>query len=1035
MNWPRTLQLLLVGIALVAVPLAVQAGESNLDRAAAARTAGLDPGKAALQAVPPVAAVPERTAASDLRSGSTNTGRMGREPRATRPAESARPARAASSAEPNSAKLAVPEPPLQTESIVKRMLYAPTVDDDPAYRAAIAAETGGIVDYYDARSGTPTALELATYDCVYTWVSSAYADADLFGNRLADYVDAGGKVILGVFCTFTAGSFLGGRIMTPGYCPVTSPSGSNHYSSSGYAGDGASSLHAGVLAYDSPYRDILVPQGDGIVDGHYADGEIAHAYRPDGRVIYSNGLGGSIGGAGDWPRIIANLCNGDPTAPGMLYAPANPDDELYRLAISSYTGGPVHYLDAGSATPSALLLATYDCVYTYPNYSYQDDVLMGDRLADFVDAGGRAILGVYCTYAVGNALYGRVMSKGYCPVASPSGTGYYSLEEYLGDGATPLHEGVLSYAGLQRDILIGLAPGIVDGHYQDGTIAAAYRPDGRVIYLNGMGSPLGGTGDWPRLVANAATAELATGPSILMAPAVGDDVDYRNAIAACTGGVVDYFDATAGTPSSWLLAGYDCVYTWADGSYEDRDAFGDRLADYVDAGGKVILGTFCTFTQGNSLGGRIMQNGYCPVASPGGDNHYSAEDYAGDGTTCFHHGVLGYASQYRDYLVPQGAGVVDGTYLDGEVALAYRPDRRVVYLNGGGGYLGGGGEWPLVVANAARCGQVPGALYASTNQGALVSLDPSNGEGHFIAPLPSGEAGCTEIEFDEAWGMAWLQGGDGTFAAMPFDIATGMPLAPWIPNYASFNGLEFALDHRLYGTAIEEPCGPSYLVLLDPVTGNGALVGATGGGPVAGLAFDPRESVLYGVTGGRDCGAGPGLLHIDITSGQVFEAIPTATYFGGLEYGPDGDLYAGSSQLDGGRLYRVNPTSGAVALIGEPGFGGITGLAFVPAGTVVAVGAGPSRLSLATPVPNPSVAGNVRLSFTLPSGGEARLDVYDIAGRRVWETAMSGLAPGEHGVSWDGRSSAGRPVGAGVYHVRLTTPNGSRTVKLVRLGR
>lgn len=190
-----------------------------------------------------------------------------------------------------------------------RILYAPSEADDAGYRAAIAAASGGIVDYFDASAGTPDAALLSTYDCVYTWANFAYANNVLFGNNLADFVDAGGSVILGAFCTYTSGNFLSGRIMTPGYSPVWSPSGSNHFVNSQYAGDGTTCIHNGVSFYDSVYRDFLAVQGGGLVDGHYVDQEIAHAYRPDFKVVYSNGSGAfQLGGTGDWGKLISNAC-------------------------------------------------------------------------------------------------------------------------------------------------------------------------------------------------------------------------------------------------------------------------------------------------------------------------------------------------------------------------------------------------------------------------------------------------------------------------------------------------------------------------------------------------------------------------------------------------------------------------------------------------------------------------------------------------------------------------------------------------------
>ena len=49
----------------------------------------------------------------------------------------------------------------------------------------------------------------------------------LLGKQSIQLSDAGGKVILGAFCTYRSGNYLAGRIMTPAYCPVTSPAGNN----------------------------------------------------------------------------------------------------------------------------------------------------------------------------------------------------------------------------------------------------------------------------------------------------------------------------------------------------------------------------------------------------------------------------------------------------------------------------------------------------------------------------------------------------------------------------------------------------------------------------------------------------------------------------------------------------------------------------------------------------------------------------------------------------------------------------------------
>ena len=205
------------------------------------------------------------------------------------------------------------------------LLYAPSAADDPAWRAEIATAIGNAtVDYMDARSVTPTVQDLTAYCGVITWTNAVYANQSAFGDNLADYVDGGGQVILGVFSTFTMGISLSGRIMSAGYSPVTSPTGSNTGMMSMYAGDGSSELYAGVSTLGSSFQDVLVLQGGGIQDGTYTNGEILAAHQSDFSVTYLNGLSSpSLAPdaiVGDWATLISNTlqlgaCPSDTAAP------------------------------------------------------------------------------------------------------------------------------------------------------------------------------------------------------------------------------------------------------------------------------------------------------------------------------------------------------------------------------------------------------------------------------------------------------------------------------------------------------------------------------------------------------------------------------------------------------------------------------------------------------------------------------------------------------------------------------------------------
>jgi hypothetical protein len=73
------------------------------------------------------------------------------------------------------------------------------------------------------------------------------------------------------------------------------------------------------------------------------------------------------------------------------------------------------------------------------------------------------------------------------------------------------------------------------------------------------------------------------------------------------------------------------------------------------------------------------------------------------------------------------------------------------------------------------------------------------------------------------------------------------------------------------------------------------------------------------------------------------------------------------------------------------------------------------------------------IAFRLPSEGRVCLDIYDVSGRHVRDLKRGFVGEGEHVVSWDGRDSRGRPVGSGVYFVRVEAGGASATGKAVLL--
>lgn len=90
-----------------------------------------------------------------------------------------------------------------------------------------------------------------------------------------------------------------------------------------------------------------------------------------------------------------------------------------------------------------------------------------------------------------------------------------------------------------------------------------------------------------------------------------------------------------------------------------------------------------------------------------------------------------------------------------------------------------------------------------------------------------------------------------------------------------------------------------------------------------------------------------------------------------------------------------------------------------------------TAFALAAPFPNPSSTG-VTIDLALPQAvGDARVEVFDIQGRRV-RTLFEGAAErGIQRVAWDGRTSAGERATAGVYFMRARAGDFSASRKVV----
>ena len=86
--------------------------------------------------------------------------------------------------------------------------------------------------------------------------------------------------------------------------------------------------------------------------------------------------------------------------------------------------------------------------------------------------------------------------------------------------------------------------------------------------------------------------------------------------------------------------------------------------------------------------------------------------------------------------------------------------------------------------------------------------------------------------------------------------------------------------------------------------------------------------------------------------------------------------------------------------------------------------------------PVPYRGGELWISFATAGGlgggaGEASVEIYDVAGRKIRTVAHGEYPAGYQAVTWDGRDEQGRHVASGVYLIRTTTDGRTLNMKLV----
>lgn len=98
--------------------------------------------------------------------------------------------------------------------------------------------------------------------------------------------------------------------------------------------------------------------------------------------------------------------------------------------------------------------------------------------------------------------------------------------------------------------------------------------------------------------------------------------------------------------------------------------------------------------------------------------------------------------------------------------------------------------------------------------------------------------------------------------------------------------------------------------------------------------------------------------------------------------------------------------------------------------TGIEEGLTPVAFALRQNYPNPFRSGTT-IAFGLPNPADVRIDVYNVAGRRVATVLDKKMSAGWHTAAWDGRDAAGNEVSAGMYFYKIGAGTKTATRKMI----
>jgi len=718
-------------------------------------------------------------------------------------------------------------------------------------------------------------------------------------------------------------------------------------------------------------------------------------------------IGGDFTSVGGVPRtdLAHVLANGtvsawDPSPDGPVQALARIGDTLYVGGLFGRIGGQarsqIAALDVTSGAPTAWNPGADGAVYT-------------------LVASGNTIYAGGAFANIGGVARGRVaaldgttgLPTAWNPNALPD---YSSVLCITVDGGRVYASGsFIAIGGQMRSGLAAIDPAsgfATAWNPSPGpafTYVNAIVPYGNTVYVGGSFSTVGGSDR-----ASLAALDGTTGQATAWDPGADGPV---NALVLAGGTLyVGGAFTHAGGQERLRAAAIDAATGAATAWRPDLNPVDATVSALVLDGDRLFAGGTFSSAGGvarDHVAAIDVRTGQPTAWDPGADNVVDA--LALSGGTVYVGG---------DFLAVGGAPRAHVAAVDRATGLVtpWDPgaDRSVRALATAGGAVYAGGEFAEIGGQARNF---------------IAALDPVTGAASGWAPQANGVVRALALWGGSlyAGGMFTLTGGQTRNHIAALDAATGT-VNPWDPDANDWVGA-LTLDHgsviaagAFTGIGAE---GRNLVAALDPASGHSKWphedpMLCTSSGPEClpgAEALAVNGTTIFAGGRGRaptEGGSGRGTLTaMDAASGAAIPWSPEPIGAVLALAASDSTLYVGGDFRSIAGAPRTFLAAIAVS--------GMTPVAGVPPRPFAG-----HRISLRGARPNPSLSG-LKAAFTLPDAATARLELSDLAGRRILARDVGTLGAGDHVVDL----TEGLKLAPGIYLLRLTRGDESVTARAV----